>query len=231
MALYVYVYGSIRLVINGLVLVGPPTMPAVTPLGADKWLTGIRAQSLVYSAILWRILTVKAVCILFLTAVWWHNGHKKIVMPKATYVRDTGTVPFLHLHNYYRPVGDSGIVWTLTGFWYLLQPLALQRQISIYNTEMNTFIFWHISQFLLGGKDCGEDHQDYTALSAEHRQPQSPQGSHLHPQRPHPPTARSVHTSTLRPEVQTCQVQDSQTKEILILESKILNLDLRTVLL
>ena len=36
MALYVYVYGSIRLVINGLVLVGPPTMPAVTPLGADK---------------------------------------------------------------------------------------------------------------------------------------------------------------------------------------------------
>lgn len=137
---YVALY-CIRLVINEPVLVGPPTMPAVTPLGADKWLTGIWAQSLVYSAILRRILTVKAVCILFLTAVWWHNGHKKIVMPKATSARDTGTVPSLHLHNYYWPVGDRLIVWTSTGFWYLLQPLALQRQISIYNMEMNTFIF------------------------------------------------------------------------------------------
>lgn len=145
---YVALY-CIRLVINEPVLVGPPTMPAVTPLGADKWLTGIWAQSLVYSAILRRILTVKAVCILFLTAVWWHNGHKKIVMPKATSARDTGTVHSLHLHNYYWPVGDRLIVWTSTGFWYLLQPLALQRQISIYNMEMNTFNFWRISQFLL----------------------------------------------------------------------------------
>ena len=36
------------------------------------------------------------------------------------------------------------------------------------------------------GKDCGEDHQDSTALSAEHLPPQSPQESCLHPKRTRP---------------------------------------------
>ena len=46
------------------------------------------------------------------------------------------------------------------------------------------------------GKDCWEDHQDSTVLSAEHLPQQSPQESCLHPQRPHPP--RSVKSKTTR---------------------------------
>lgn len=45
------------------------------------------------------------------------------------------------------------------------------------------------------GEDCGEDHQDSAALSAE-----------LHPQGSHPPVARTAHTSTLRPWVQKCEM-------------------------
>ena len=63
-------------------------------------------------------------------------------------------------------------------------------------------------KWLQSGKDCWEDHQEPTALSAEHLPPQSPQESCLHPQRPYPSPAWTVHTSTLRPEIQKCSIQD-----------------------
>ena len=63
------------------------------------------------------------------------------------------------------------------------------------------------------GKDCGENHQDSTALPAEHLPPQSPQESSLHPQRPHPPSTWTVHTSALRPEVQKCEKQNHPTQD------------------
>ncbi|KAK2905568.1 hypothetical protein Q8A73_009511 [Channa argus] len=66
------------------------------------------------------------------------------------------------------------------------------------------------------GEDCTEDHQDSTALSAEHLPPQSPQESCFHPQRPLRPPARTVHTSTLRTEVQKCEMQDLETEELFL---------------
>lgn len=60
-------------------------------------------------------------------------------------------------------------------------------------------------------EDCWDDHQDSTALTAEHRRTQSPQ--ERCPQWPHPSPVRTVHTPTHRPKVQECEMQDVQTQE------------------